>query len=81
MTYETKNIDTPIVPRSRNTPDAGKIIIPSRDHVKELGANGLNNVHDMPSSILSSRPRMTAGSACKAPAEIDLARATHLCGL
>ena len=33
-TYETKNIDTPIVPRSRNTPDAGKIIIPSRDHVR-----------------------------------------------
>jgi hypothetical protein len=65
-----------------NTPDAGKIIIPSRDHVRQLGpTDRMNNVHDMPSSILSNRPRMTAGSARKAPAVIDLARATHLCGL
>ena len=37
-------------------------------------------VHDMPSSILSSRPRATAGSACTPSVMIDLERATHLRG-
>lgn len=80
MTYETKNIDTPMGPRSIKTPVTGKIIIPSRNHV--LQANGksykLYDVQDMPSSILTSSPRMTAGSASAASVAVDLARATHL---
>ena len=70
-THETKNIDTPIGPRSAKTSVAGKRIIPSRprgDKCHNLARDQNRGVmcceryvHDTPSRILSKEPKTTAG--------------------
>ncbi len=62
-THETKNIDTPVPPRSLNTPAAGKMIMPSANVCQSgaLEGKGLDT-QDMPSRTLSNVPRITAGN-------------------
>ena len=66
ITVERKNIDTPIPPRSANTPVAGKMIMPSiRNYSLKWTMERMKgrNVQETPSSMFNRHPSNTAGMA------------------